>query len=45
ADPAAATDGGAVFAMSVLSLVPGVVIFVWLQRYLVEGIQTTGLRG
>ena len=45
ADPSAATDWGAIFAMSVLSLVPVVVIFVWLQRYLVEGIQTTGLRG
>ena len=45
ADPSAATDWGAIFAMSVLSLIPVVVIFVWLQRYLVEGIQATGLKG
>ena len=45
ADPSGATDWGAVFAMSALSLVPVFVIFVLLQRYLVEGISTTGLRG
>jgi len=43
-DPTAATDWGAVFAMSILSLVPVVVIFIALQRYLVEGITTTGLK-
>jgi len=45
ADPAGATDWGAVFAMSALSLVPVFMIFVLLQRYLVEGISTTGLHG
>ncbi len=45
ADPAGATDWGAIFAMSALSLVPVFVIFVLFQRYLVEGISTTGLRG
>ena len=45
ADPAAATDWGAIFAMSSLSLVPVLVIFIMFQRYLVEGISTTGLKG
>ncbi|MDR2183168.1 MAG: carbohydrate ABC transporter permease [Clostridiales bacterium] len=45
ADPAAATDWGAVFAMSTLSLVPAVAIFIFLQKYLVEGISTAGLKG
>ncbi len=45
ADPQAATDWGAIFAMSALSLVPVLVIFVVFQRYLVEGISTTGIKG
>jgi len=45
ADPMAATDWGAVFAMSILSLVPAVTIFIFLQKYLVEGISTSGLKG
>jgi len=44
-DPSAATDWGAVFAMSALSLVPVFIIFVLFQRYLVEGISTSGLKG
>lgn len=45
ADPSAATDWGAVFAMSALSLVPVFILFVMFQRYLVEGISTSGLKG
>ncbi|MCL2204190.1 MAG: carbohydrate ABC transporter permease [Defluviitaleaceae bacterium] len=45
ADPTTVTDWGAFFAMSVLSLVPAVLIFIFFQRYLVEGISTTGLKG
>ncbi len=45
ADPSANTDWGAIFAMSSLSLVPVFLIFVVFQRYLVEGISTTGLKG
>lgn len=45
ADPSAATDWGAIFAMSALSLVPVFILFVVFQRYLVEGISTTGLKG
>ena len=45
ADPTAETDWGAMFAMGTLSLLPAVLIFIFLQRYLVEGISTTGLKG
>lgn len=44
-DPSAQTDWGAIFAMLSLSLVPVFVIFIIFQRYLVEGISTTGLKG
>ena len=40
-----ATPFGPIFAMSVLSLLPLFLIFFLLQRYLVEGISTTGLKG
>jgi multiple sugar transport system permease protein len=39
------TDWGAIFAMLALSLVPVFTIFVLFQRYIVEGIATTGLKG
>ncbi|HLJ58098.1 MAG TPA: carbohydrate ABC transporter permease [bacterium] len=45
ADPTSGTDWGAIYAMSALSLVPVFIVFVLFQRYLVEGINTTGLRG
>ncbi len=44
-DPSAGTNWGAIFAMSTLSLVPVFAIFVSFQRYLVQGISTTGLKG
>lgn len=44
-DTTSLTDWGAVFAMLTLSLVPVFAIFVFFQRYLVEGIATTGLKG
>ena len=44
-DPSAATNWGAVFAMSALSLVPVFVLFILFQKYLVEGISTSGLKG
>lgn len=44
-DPSGATDWGAIFAMSALSLVPVFIVFVVFQRYLVEGISTTGMKG
>lgn len=36
---------GSLFAMSVISLVPAFLVFVMAQRYLVEGIATTGFKG
>jgi len=45
ADPVGASDWGAIFAMLTLSLVPVLVIFIFFQRYLVQGIATTGLKG
>jgi len=45
AEPAGVTDWTAIFAMSVLSLIPLLAIFLFFQRYLVEGISTTGLKG
>ena len=45
ADPTTVTNWGAFFAMSTLSLLPAVLIFIFFQRYLVEGISTTGLKG
>ena len=45
ADPSAVTNWGAVFAMSVLSLIPVMVIFIAFQKYITEGISTIGIRG
>ncbi len=44
-DPSSSSDYGAMFAMSTLSILPVVLIFITLQRYLVEGIATSGLKG
>jgi multiple sugar transport system permease protein len=44
ADPVTSTDWGAIFAMGTLSLVPILVVFILFQRYLTEGISTTGLK-
>jgi multiple sugar transport system permease protein len=44
-DPTMKTDWGAMFAMSILSLVPIFVVFFVFQKYIVEGISTTGLKG
>ncbi len=38
------TNWGSLFAMSVLSLVPVFLLFLFFQRYIVEGISTTGLK-
>ena len=45
ADPSGQTDWGAIFAMSSLSLVPVFTIFILFQKYIVEGISTSGLKG
>ncbi|MDY3918457.1 MAG: carbohydrate ABC transporter permease [Candidatus Limivivens sp.] len=44
-DPGSTSDYGAMFAMSTLSIVPVMVIFIFFQKYLVDGIATSGLKG
>lgn len=44
-DPTAGTDWGAMFAMATLSLIPIFLIFLTMQKYLVEGIASTGIKG
>lgn len=39
------TDWNYVLAMTVLSIIPILVVFVFMQRYLVRGIASTGLKG
>lgn len=45
ADPGSSSDYGAMFAMATLSILPITLIFIFLQRYLVDGIATSGLKG
>lgn len=45
ADPGSSSDYGAMFAMATLSIVPMIAIFIFFQRYLVEGVSTSGLKG
>jgi multiple sugar transport system permease protein len=45
ADPSSVTAWGPMFAMSILSLLPQFVVFLFFQKYLVQGITTTGLKG
>jgi multiple sugar transport system permease protein len=44
-DPVTSTDWGAIFAMGTLSLIPVFVIFIIFQKYIVEGMVTTGIKG
>ena len=44
-DPATSTDWGAIFAMGTLSLVPVFLIFIVFQKYIVQGIATSGIKG
>jgi len=43
-DSGGQSDWGALFAMSVLAVIPVFVVFVFFQRLLIEGIATTGLK-
>jgi len=43
-DPTSITNWGAMFAMASVSLLPVIVVFLLLQRHIVEGISTTGLK-
>ena len=44
-DPGSSSDYGAMFAMATLSILPVTLIFIFLQKYLVDGISTSGLKG
>ncbi len=44
-DPTVGSDWGAMFAMASLSLIPIFLIFLTMQKYLVEGIASTGIKG
>lgn len=44
-DPGSSSDYGAMFAMASLSILPSVLIFIFFQKHLVEGISTSGLKG
>lgn len=44
-DSSSVTNWGAIFAMLILSLLPTLALFIFFQRYIVEGIATTGLKG
>lgn len=45
ADPESVTDWGAMFSMQFLSIIPCLLVFFIFQKRIVEGIQTTGLKG
>ncbi len=44
-DSSGVSSWGPMFAMSVLSLVPSFILFFSLQKYFVQGISTTGIKG
>lgn len=44
-DPNSFNNYGGLFAMSVVSLIPVIVVFIIFQKYLVEGIATDGIKG
>lgn len=44
-DPNSGSDWGSMFAMASLSIVPIMLIFIFCQKYLVEGISSEGLKG
>jgi multiple sugar transport system permease protein len=39
------TEWGQVFAASLMALVPVMIIFIIFQRYFIQGISTTGMKG
>lgn len=43
-DPSSQSDYAAMFAMSTLSLIPPIAVFFAFQKYIVEGISTSGLK-
>lgn len=43
-DPSSGTDWGAMFAMLTASLIPSFLVFIFFQKYIVQGIATTGMK-
>jgi len=43
-DASSSSDWGSLMAMSVVTIAPVIIIFLFLQKYIVEGISTTGLK-
>ena len=43
-DPNTLNNYGGLFAMSIVSIIPVIIIFIVFQKYLVEGIATTGMK-
>jgi multiple sugar transport system permease protein len=43
-DPQTTTDWGAIFAMGTLSILPSLIVFLIFQKYIIEGISTSGLK-
>jgi multiple sugar transport system permease protein len=44
-DAGAVSNWGGALAMSTLSIVPAFILFFSLQKYFVQGISTTGIKG
>lgn len=44
-DSSSQSDWGAMFAMSVISLLPCLIIFALCQKHFVQGVATTGMKG
>ncbi len=44
-DPNSYNNYGGLFAMSVVSLLPVIIVFIVFQKYIVEGIATDGIKG
>ena len=44
-DPSSSSDYGAMFAMSSLSVLPAILIFIFFQKYMMEGVSHSGLKG
>ena len=44
-DPNSYNNYGGLFAMSVVSLLPVIIVFILFQKYIVEGIATDGIKG
>jgi multiple sugar transport system permease protein len=44
-DSQSAAEWGQLLAMSLVSIIPATIVFMLLQKYFVEGIATTGIKG